>query len=234
MVNKVCLVCNSSFSVCKSRENTAKYCSKDCSNKKPQPRNMVQCGECGIKFHRKKSAQDRNKYWGNFCSVNCSSKFRSRILVGDKNPNFKNRNYDNDGYRIYVPQASLGLGFEKIKVHHAVTFESLGIRKIPDGYHVHHKDCNVENNDPLNLQLISNSDHKWIHKEYGSASLWALQESKIDASVMAQWSSDRDRAYFLLMSNLINQAEMLKGFDVTDIKNITERLTNNKGYFYEI
>ena len=228
---KSCFVCGVEFSVPKTREKTAKYCSRDCSNKKPQPRNIVQCVECGSKFHRKKSAQERNKYWGNFCSVSCSSKFRSRATTGENNPNFKNRNYDADGYRLYTPQASLKLGYGKIKLHHAVVFQLFGITRIPKGYHVHHKDCDVMNNDAKNLQLISNSDHKWIHKEFGSATLWAFERGRIKIEDIISWSSDIDRAKFLLLSNIENQKNMMKGFDFNDINHINSQLTLNKGYF---
>lgn len=228
---KICLICKSEFSVPKSRELSAKYCSRACSDRKATKKNMVQCAECGCKFHLKKSAELRNKYWGSFCSTKCSSSFKSRMYSGDGNPNSRGRNYDSDGYRLYTPQASLKLGFGKIKLHHAITFQVLGISKIPDGYHVHHKDCDVMNNNPENLQLISNSNHKWIHKEFGSATLYAIEKNLVSVESAVSWSSDRARAKFLLMSNICNQKEMMRGFDFNDISIVNERLTMNKSFF---
>ncbi len=228
---KTCLICNNDFDVPKSREFTAKYCSRSCSDKRVIQKNTVQCAECGNKFHLKKSAELRNKYWGSFCSSNCSSIFKGRMYKGDGNPNSKSRNYDSDGYRLYTPQASLKLGFGKIKLHHAVTFQELGISKIPNGYHVHHRDCDVMNNNPENLQLISNSDHKWLHKEFGSATLYAVEKGLIGINDVIGWSSDTVRAKFLLMSNICIQKEMMRGFDFNDINIVNERLTMNKSFF---
>lgn len=232
-MEKTCLICNTVFKVPFKRRDTAKYCSRSCSDKAPRKRNTVNCAECGKLFPLKKSQEKRNKCWGSFCSKDCSSLFQSRMRTGEKNPNFKNRNYCSDGYRLYTPQASLKLGFGKVKLHHAITFRELGIRSIPSGYHVHHKDCDIMNNDRLNLQLISNSDHKWIHKEFGSATLWAFERGKILLSDIVSWSSDPIRAKFLLLSNIVNQKEMMVNFDFSNMDDVNRILTLNKEYFNE-
>ncbi len=228
---KQCLLCLKDFSIPIARKDTAKYCSRVCADKAPREKNHVNCAECGKSFPLKKSQAERSKYWGNFCSKPCSSSFQSRMRSGENNPNFKNRNYCNDGYRLYTPQASLKLGFGKVKLHHAITFITLGINSIPSGYHVHHKDCDIMNNNEDNLQLISTSDHKWIHKEFGSATLWAFERGKIKLDDILSWSSDRLRAKFLLLSNISNQKDMLNGFDPKDLNHINDRLTMNKEYF---
>ena len=166
---------------------------------------MASCAECGTLFPQKPSQQSRNKVWGSFCSDKCNSVFRSRITLGRGNPNSKGRNYDQDGYQLYTPA-----GKGTTKLHHYVTFEALGISKLPAGFHVHHRDCDVLNNDASNLQLISSSDHKWLHKEFGSATLWAIQHGKLDANEAASWSSDRRRAEALLFSNVNTQAALWK------------------------
>lgn len=231
---KDCLICGVEFNIPKTREHTAKYCSRACSDKAPRKKNMVNCAECGKSFPLKRSQAERSKYWGNFCSTDCNSNFRKRATIGEGNPNFKGRNYDEDGYRIYTPAASLGLGLGRIKVHHATSFTYLGMNSLPKGYHIHHKDCDVLNNDEHNLQLISNNDHKWIHKEFGSATLWAVEKGLVEIITVVSWSSDPIRAEFLLKSNLKTQKEMLSGFDAKNIEHINERLTKNKMYFREL
>ena len=231
---KECLVCKKEFNVPKTREHTAKYCSRPCSDKAPKKRNTVNCAECGKNFHLKKSQAERSKVWGSFCSTECNSNFRKRVTIGDGNPNFKGRHYDEDGYRIYSPPAELGLGLGAIKIHHAISFVCLGLTTLPKGYHVHHKDCDVLNNTESNLQLMSTNDHKWIHKEFGSATLWAIEKSLINIEDAVSWSSDQIRAEFLLRSNLKTQKDMLVGFDPKNEDHINERLTKNKVYFREL
>lgn len=228
---KTCLQCETPFSVPKTREVTAKFCSRACADKFPRVKHTVNCAECGKPFHRKKSQAERAVIWGNFCSTSCSSVFRSRKVAGEGNPNAKGRNYDADGYRLYTPQASLKKGYGKIKLHHAITFDTLGISKLPKGYHVHHKDCDVLNNAPENLQIILISDHKWLHKEFGSATLWAFEKGKIATDAIVSWSSDPQRAKFLLLSNLLNQKQMLETADLTNEVTFTKYLTENKEYF---
>ena len=37
--------------------------------------------------------------------------------------------------------------------------------EIPDGYEIHHRDLNHDNNDISNLQLLTTEEHKQLHKE---------------------------------------------------------------------
>lgn len=86
-------------------------------------------------------------------------------------------------------------------------FEYLGIDKIPEGHCVHHRDCNVDNNDKENLVILSNSDHRWIHKQYGSSTLWAYYYNKVTLIELVEWSNDKDRAKRLIPLNIIGQKD---------------------------
>lgn len=46
---------------------------------------------------------------------------------------------------------------------HKAVWEFYNQRKIPKGYHIHHKDFNNENNDPANLEIMKASDHLSLH-----------------------------------------------------------------------
>ena len=198
-VSKVCLICNSEFSVIKTREHSAKYCSRKCSDESKLGKLNTDCSNCGKAFHMKSFQKARYKRsLGYFCSVECSAVFKSKAYLDDKNPNNKNRNLSGDGYRIYSPQNSHLLGSKKMKLHIAVACEVLEISSIPIGYHVHHRDCDVLNNHPENLAVLSASDHKWLHKQYGNATLWAYVSGKIDLESLVSWSDDKERAFKLL------------------------------------
>lgn len=150
---------------------------------------------------------------GTFCSVNCAAIHRKTAQLGDKNSNYKGKNTDSDGYKIYTPKAGC-IGSEnylgKMKLHQAVCCEALGIKKMPKGVHVHHRDCNILNNTPENLCVMTASDHKWLHKQFGIASLWALMNGKVYTEMLASWSDDPARAEFLLSLDIGTQAMIKK------------------------
>lgn len=220
MNKKICIYCDTEFSVPDSRINTAKFCSRTCSDSAPRTSNKTYCSECGSMFALKKSQVERNKAWGNFCSKECNSSFRKRATLGEGNPNFRGRNYDHDGYKKFVPH-----GKGSLKLHHYVAFENLGINKLPRGGHIHHKDCDILNNSPRNLQLISLSDHRWIHKEFGSATLWAFEKGKIAIEDIVSWSSDRIKANYILMNDVVTQGEILKSMGISDENKALSMLT---------
>ena len=121
--------------------------------------NNTICTQCSIEYHLRESAKKRYKRThGYFCSTKCLAEFRKIKYLGKENPNFRIQvTRDYDGYKLaYLPK------FGRIPLHHQVVFETLNINKIPKGYHIHHRDCNVDNNLPENLVLLTISDHKWL------------------------------------------------------------------------
>lgn len=193
---EVCLV---EFEVIKCRENTARYCSKPCSDKTKPAKPNTTCTTCGKEFHMKESSKKRySRTLGTFCSVVCSAKSKTERYLGENNPNNKGRNTDQDGYRIFSPQVSGLLSGKKVKLHIAVAMEVLGVEKIPKGFHVHHRDCDILHNHPDNLAVLSVSDHVWLHKQFGNATLWAYSKGKISFEKLISWSDDEERATRLL------------------------------------
>jgi hypothetical protein len=229
-----CKHCGEGFTVPAGRAETARFCSRACADAHPKPHHMVRCRECGSLFQQKKSQAERNKIWGSFCSDECSSKARSRLTAGELNPNWRGRNFDSDGYRIYTPAASLGLGLGRIKVHHAQTFLKLGIKKLPAGTHVHHRDCDQLNNSPKNLVLMTISDHKWLHKQYGTATLRAVAHGLLSADEAASWSDDPLRALSLLVQDLESQAAIFEYLKSTGKQLDVGRLSAMKAVKCEI
>lgn len=119
--------------------------------------------------------------------------------------------YDHDGYRLIHSQT-----FGREKIHIAVAKEILGLTKIPKGYHVHHRDANYLNNDPENLCLLNLSDHRWVHSQFGSATLWAYMKNKVSLEQLVDWSNDKERAIKILPTNLFNQIGVFKSDELLE------------------
>lgn len=205
-----CKQCSTGFSVPSHRKDTAKFCSRQCAAAHPKLHHTTRCRECGVEFKRKPSHAKKNAQLGNFCGMSCLAATKKRLYAGDSNPNSRVRNFDRSGNRIYPPAASLKFGFGKIKIHHAVTFKVIGITSLPKGLHVHHRDCDVLNNDASNLQVMTNSDHKWLHHQFGVATLKAISDGGVSIEDACQWSDDPLRAHSLLITNVHAQAAMHK------------------------
>jgi hypothetical protein len=195
-----CVICKASFKRYGKQARIAKTCSYKCLGKYNKASSNCNCDQCGKEFHKKFSQQNKSK--NNFCSVSCLASWKSINQNGANNPNFRNVMYDSDGSRIVWSDTH-----GRIKMHHAVVFETLKISKIPTGYHVHHRDCNHRNNTAENLVLLSSSDHRWLHKQYGNATLYAYYYNKIDLESLISWSTDKERALRLLTLNIIEQAK---------------------------
>lgn len=204
-----CKVCNKEVKVSGKRINTAKYCGYKCMGTDLKKKPNKACNECGKPIFRK---NHRLKKHGNFfCNVACMALWKSKNSFGTNNPNFRNKMYDYDGYRI-IHSEKIG----RISVHKLVTFEILNINNIPKGHHIHHRDCNHLNNDPNNLVILTLSDHRWLHAQFGSAVLWAFCNNKIDLETLISWSNDKERAQKLLPLTIYNQIGVFKSDELLE------------------
>ena len=197
-----CKVCSKEFVRYGKQALKAVCCSTKCLGEYNKAKTNTKCTQCKKDFHLKESSKKRYKRnHGYFCSTECVANFRKEKYLGKGNPNFRKQvNRSSDGYKLdYIPK------FGRIKLHHKVTFETLGINKIPNNYCVHHRDCNVDNNTPENLVLISNSDHNWLHKQFGNATLWAYVNNKITLNELLKWTNNIEDTKRLLPLNLLEQ-----------------------------
>lgn len=196
-----CKGCHKKESVNPSRAKNYVCCSKSCMGLYKTKEHNVSCTECGKTFRQRPDRLKRNRKLGFFCSHSCQGKYKKKAYKGESNPNYRAAFKDYDGYPLqYLPQIG------RIKEHTYVTITTLGIDKVPSGHHVHHRDCNVFNNDPENLAVLSISDHKWLHKQFGNATLWAFSKNKVRYDDLVSWSNDPERCKLLLL-NLLNQKE---------------------------
>lgn len=209
---KVCAHCGTSYRVIPARLASSKFCSKKCKwdhhgwSSEPN----TKCTQCGVMFHIKESQKNRFKRThGFFCSNACVGLFRrTGVYNGSKNPNYRGKTKDYDGYplREYPAACNAVGGFKRMKLHQAVCCEALGVDRIGGGLHVHHRDCDVRDSSPGNLCVMTISDHKWIHKQFGNATLWAHAHGKIETSELASWSDDPERASRLLDLTVSDQS----------------------------
>lgn len=211
-VKKICQLCGKEFDVLPARKDSAKYCSRECADH-PSVKHAApntECSFCGKMFHMKESQKRRYKRTlGFYCSLACSGSSRIEAYAGSRNPNFKNRNVDHDGYRLYVPVAHKTLtGGRRMKLHTAICLEVAGLKNIPKGFHIHHRDCDILNNAPENLAVLSASDHKWLHKQFGNATLWAFTHGKVALEDLVSWSDDPSRAEILLLQSIGIQTDI--------------------------
>lgn len=207
MTEVICKICSKKEIVSSGRAKKYTACSRECYSKyRISMRDLnATCTLCEKKFHIKESQKKRyNRNMGIFCSMACSTEYKKQYYLGENNPNFRGSQYDSDGYRInHYPKVG------RMKEHHYMAFQILGIDKLPDGYCIHHRDCNIYNNVPENLALISSSDHRWLHKQYGNATLWAYSQNKITLDQLIEWSNDSEKAKRLLTLNILDHEDKI-------------------------
>lgn len=203
--SRSCLVCGGTF-LCVHKSRAGKYCSKKCEGIASTGKPNTECSECGKSFHLKESQKRGPRKLGFFCSISCMSKAKSRLYSGASNPNFRGRHADKDGYKFYPPSASNYLDFKGMKIHQAVCCSVLGIKKLPKTLHIHHRDCDILNNVSSNLSVMTASEHKWMHHQFGFAVLRAMCKGLITAETLAEWSDDKEIALRLLNLDIDNQS----------------------------
>ena len=57
------------------------------------------------------------------------------------------------------------------------------------------------------LVLLSASDHRWVHNQFGNATLWAFYHKKIDLDSLIKWSNDPEKTKRILPLSIIKQKE---------------------------
>lgn len=205
----ICHNCNNAYKRKPSEVKGSKFCSNNCKwiFNNWSGEDNTECTECGKSFHMKESDKIRySRKHGYFCSVACSGKYKSKgVYSGVKNPNYKTGR-DNRGIIRLSVETCAFMGLKKgMRIHRAICCEHFGISNIPKGFHVHHRDCDVRNNSPENLVVLTVSDHKWLHKQFGNATLWAHFHGRVSTDDLASWSDDSERANRLLGLNVIMQ-----------------------------
>jgi hypothetical protein len=203
-----CITCGKAHRVSPKRAITYKCCSLKCYSQYKKSLTVLNatCTQCSKPFHLKESQIKRyNRTMGIFCSMSCSTSYKKNHYLGINNPNYRGAQLDSDGYRIHhYPKVG------RMKEHHHVAFKILNIKTVPKGYCIHHRDCNIYNNTPENLVLLNGSDHRWLHKQFGNATLWAHSTGKVTTEELIIWSNNPIKSKKLLDLNILHQSGVIK------------------------
>jgi hypothetical protein len=222
-VKVVCKVCKKEEYVNLSRSKYYVTCSLKCmgSNfQKPRIPNCF-CKNCNKHIYKKPSKKVSKL--GDFCSMKCLSEYQKIAFLAQNNPNYKGIIRNTDGYKmLHIPNMG------SMKHHNFTMYSILGIKKVPKGYNLHHRDCNRDNNLPDNLCLINRSDHMWIHKQFGSAVLWAYSKNQIDLDTLIKWSNDQERAKRLLPLTLEQQIGIFKQEELLEHPTLERQKEDNQ------
>lgn len=169
--------------VCCSVECLAKYNSKRYSQKI-----KCVCEVCGKEFELKPYSYNRAKH--HCCSVKCASTLKETLYLGERNhqynlkgelnASFKGHSITHTNHRItdiyvYEPTHPKANKDGRVTLHRVTVeknwecfgesyFDVVGEWHIlKEGLHVHHKDCNHDNNELTNLQIVTMAEHRKIH-----------------------------------------------------------------------
>ena len=85
----------------------------------------------------------------------------------------------------------------RTKVNYRKIWEDHNKQHIPFGYHIHHKDGNNNNNDPINLLCLSAWDHFNLHKAQG--------DKREAALIYGRWIAGKNVEYPTYMYALKNK-----------------------------
>lgn len=204
-----CAECGETKTVSEHRSKSFLTCSVKClakyNSRRYEKKDIMVCPVCLQDFKVKKSQKCRRKY----CSKKCQGTDYKTRYLGGSNPNFRNKGVDYDGYPLSYSRG-------RVKIHKEVVCSFLNIASIPKNFHIHHRDCNIYNNEENNLVVLHVSDHQWIHKNFGVAVLNALQDKKITLKKLCSWSRDPQKAKKLLSISILDQVGVFKSGELLE------------------
>lgn len=197
-VEVTCSVCGKIHSITPNRVPGYKTCSKACQSTLTKSPPNTTCIVCDKRYHLKPYHQ--MKFKTSCCSRGCRDEYLKTAYLGKQNPNYRKVARDSDGYALdCIPEIG------RVKLHHYAMWQVFGFSKVPKGYCVHHRDCDIDHNHPENLTLLTGSDHRWLHKQFGNATLWAYSSGKVELQTLLGWTNDQERARRLLPLNFLKQ-----------------------------
>lgn len=176
-----------------SVECLSKYNAKRYSTKVPKI-----CPHCKKEFFVKLSHAKRRVY----CSKSCMTAELPQKYEGAKNPNYKGRTTNADGYLING----------KYTIHRETVMQVLGVDTLPKSLIVHHKDGDSHNNNPNNLILLDRKWHTWLHKNIGNYVFKALFNGQMSIQDVLNITPDqyKDKVEYMLTTNCTQQSVVLK------------------------
>ena len=204
-VEVICAECGKHEFVGRRRAEKYVCCSLECSGKhmkkiKSQKVEKI-CPVCGKHFFVKKSSEQRRVC----CSKKCQREYYKEKYLGENNPN----------YRAYsVEEGIRKRDYKRYKEpYRNLTKDILGVKDIPKGYHIHHKDANENNHSPENLVVLPQSAHMLIHRTFGNILINALHTGKITRDTFFSLCTEEQKKFYeqIIDLNITNQAVVKQG-----------------------
>ena len=227
-----CAICGKEEIVYLKRAEHYKCCSKECLNKynsiKYSQKIKITCENCGKEFEIKKSELNRRRC----CSRKCINELHKTTYLGANNPN---------SYEIRLKNNLISNTNLEYKnwIHQSIVKKYFNIKKIPKGYHVHHKDCVHTNNTLTNLVLLPKETHMLIHRIFGNVLLNALHTNRITREEFFKICNTKECEFYKDIIDLdithqavLKQGELLETPEVDNqqpsiFRNIYEGSTTN-------
>ncbi len=191
LVEKTCPICGVKFTVPHWRLEKAKYCSPACRQESLKAKDNVNCSWCGKPFHMKRYQMDSSRRtMGYFCCRECANLSRSAFMSGEGNHQYGLKGALNASFKgeeipntnnsvvdilVYVPAHPRADRCGRVTKHRWVVEQNAelfnaeyfdvieGFTVLKEGYVVHHKDGNHNNNDVRNLEILTRGEHTSIH-----------------------------------------------------------------------
>lgn len=236
-INVKCENCGKEEIVSPSRAKNYITCSRKCFGeyKKNNQNLNVICSICGKKFHMKQSHIDNRKH-SICCSRNCSSKWRTRFMVGsnnhqfgltgDKNSSFKSYTTERHDYLYdYAPEHPFADKNGRVRQHRLiaekhhknnprVAFVKInGEYYIRQDYDVHHIDFSTQNNDPKNLIILTRGQHTSIHnrtreiiRDIKTGRILGMKKTGVLKQDELLGTLEKDNQHLSLQSNLFESS----------------------------
>lgn len=231
LVEVVCAECGKHETVFKSRAEYYVCCSKKCSAEYKKKHNTTKvekvCPICGKHFWVKPSQSKRRVC----CSQTCVRKYQSQTRCGENNPN----------YRAYsIENGIKSKSYKRYKEpYRKIARDILGVKNMPKGYDIHHKDANENNHNPENLVALPREVHMLIHRWFGNIMISALHTGKISREVFFSMCNEEQANFYkeiidlnILHQEVVKQGELLENPEVDNqqpsiYRNIIEGSTTN-------
>lgn len=145
-----CQICLTNFYVKPSHQKLGwgLYCSRKCRTKSQCKGKIVNCFICKKSIYRSIAQIKKSKTGYFFCTKSCQTKWRNKVFVAEKHPNW------NKGVKSYRNRL-----LKNSNAQYCVCCNNKDIRVLA----VHHIDHNRKNNNLNNLAWVCYNCHHLIH-----------------------------------------------------------------------
>lgn len=232
MVKVKCAECGKEEYVYKSRAEKYLCCSVECLTKYRRKLNTTKvekiCPICGKHFFVKPSQAKRRVC----CSQTCVREWQKQTRCGENNGN----------YRAYTIENGIkSKTYKRYKEpYRKIARDILGVKTIPKGYDVHHKDANGNNHSPENLVVLPRNVHMLIHRWFGNILINALHTGKITREMFFSMCNEEQANFYkeiidlnILHQGVVKLGELLESLEEDNqqpsiYRNIYEGSTTNE------